>query len=225
MKFGKLMQRMSEVFGATVDKKVEAADKNIDIETYARRLLAQQRENHVKIESHRNELVRQQKEHEAQIAKSTARLKRIKDVVLHFSKLPDNEKTVAQQQQVLTAAHEGSLLEEQVAMLEGQIVNIQNAINKTVVNLGVVQRNTLSLESRLNNITFRNTMAKIKLATYTVEQTDTYFSLEKLDEIVDGKEVDANTAEAIHNLDNPELFQTAPTSAEDFLKKVLAEAK
>ena len=223
MKFSTLWKRFCEMFSANTQKAVDKADKNINIETYARQLLNEQKQNKTTIEKHRNEIIRQREACKLQLSKMQERLTRIKRTIIVDSQTEEGAKSVAHKQQVLTAAHEGAIITEQIGQYEEQIKRLDTAFDKSLINLGIVERNTLSLESRLNNITFRDTMAKIKLATYTVEQTENYFSLEKLDEIVDSNEVDANTAEAIHELEMPDAAAQVTTSANDFMQQVLSE--
>lgn len=225
MKFSKLWSRISASFGASVDAAVAEADKKVDIELHANRLLQQQKNSKQSLVDSRNKLITQKVGVEKEIAVKQERLTRIQNIIIADQDKDEASKSEAYKQQYLTAIHEGPLLVTSINLLKNSLETLTASIQKSVANTGKLDRNIMTIESQLRDIKIRNELANIKLNTYTVAEANTYFNLEKLEELVNDKEVRADSAEEIFNLDHGSIDDELSPSTDDFVKSVLKANK
>lgn len=225
MKLSKLWSRFSASFGATVDAAVAEADKKVDIELHANRLLQQQKNSKLSVVESRNKLITQKVGIEKELADKQARLTRIQNIIIANQDKDEASKTESYKQQYLTAIHEGPLLVSSINLLKSSLEALQASIQKSITNTGKLDRNIMTIESQLRDLKIRNELANIKLNTYTTTEADNYFNLEKLEELVTDKEIRADSAEEIFNLDHGSIDEDLPSSTEDFVKSVLKADK
>lgn len=225
MKLSKLWARMTASAGAAIDSAVAEADKKVDIELHANRLLQQQKDSKQAIVDSRNKLITQKVGVEKEIANKQARLERIQNIIIADQDKKESEKTEAYKQQYLTAIHEGPLLLSSINLLNTSLETLELSVQKAIANTGKLDRNIMTIESQLRDIKIRNELANIKLNTYTIAEANTYFNLEKLEELVNEKEVRADSAEEIFNLDHGNIDEDLAPTTDDFVKSVLKAHK
>ncbi len=222
MSIAKFINRFFSSANVKAHAAMEKADQKIDIQQHASYLLAQQKENEVKVTNSRNTLIKQQQTLLKNIETKQNRLDLIEKIVIADQDKPKREKTTDYTQKFLTAIHEGPLLQQSINSMKLNLEVVNNAIDKTIEDLGKIERNTITIESRLETLKTKDTLATIKSTTYTISEANHYFSIEKLEAIVENKEVEANTAEKIFEMDSPLSLESEVTS-NDFIKSVLAK--
>lgn len=222
MSIAKFINRFFSSANVKAHAIMEEADQKIDIQQHASYLLAQQKENEIKVTKSRNALIKQQQTLLKTIETKQHRLDLIEKIVIADQDKPKREKTTDYTQKFLTAIHEGPLLQQSINSMKLNLEAVNSAIDKTIEDLGKIERNTITIESRLETLKTKDTLATIKSATYTITEANHYFSIEKLEAIVETKEVEANTSEKIFEMDSPLSLESEVTS-NDFIKSVLAK--
>lgn len=216
------LKRLFGIANAATLKAIAESDKNIDIEAHANVLIGNEKECRNNIINSRNELIYQQKSLQKSLEKLEERYNNIVSIIIADSKKPEEEKSSYYKQQVKTAAHEGPFIIQSIELTKENLQFIEKSLETIVQNLGTVDRNILTITHKLELLKSRNTIAAIKNQTYTRIKADEYFNLDKLEEIVDTKEIQASTNESIYVLDNDSVdFQTDNT--QDFINKILKE--
>lgn len=219
------LKRLFGIAEASTNAMIAKSDKKVNIEEHANLLLAKQNEQRDNIIKSRNSLIEQQKILELDYQKKDKRLKDIKSVIIASSKQDKDLLTTNQIQGIKTAAHEGPLIVQSLALISSNLEYINTSIDNVVINVGIIDRNIMTIKHQLEMLKTRDVIANVKSKVYTVVDADSYFNLAKLEEIVDSKEASSNAKEAIFNLDHNTTgqLQEDTLSADAFMKDVLGQ--
>ena len=106
-------------------------------------------------------------------------------------------------------------------MIKENLIVTEKTLENFITNSGIIDRNIMSITHQLELLKSRAALASAKNQAYTQVEADSYFNLAKLEEIVESKEIEADTNEAIHNLDNLTV-QEDSISADSFVQSILS---
>ncbi len=213
------IKRLFGIAEATTLQAMKNSDKKVDIVAHANLLIQKQKDQSKIITESRNGVIAQQKALELDLKKKETRLDNITKVIIADSKL--DEKDTTYRQRVRTAAHEGPLLVQSIELIKENLIVTEKTLENFITNSGIIDRNIMSITHQLELLKSRAALASAKNQAYTQVEADSYFNLAKLEEIVESKEIEADTNEAIHNLDNLTV-QEDSISADSFVQSILS---
>ena len=215
------LKRLFGIAEATTLQAMKNSDKKVDIVAHANLLIQKQKDQSKIITESRNGVIAQQKALELDLKKKETRLDNITKVIIADSKLDEKEKDATYRQRVRTAAHEGPLLVQSIELIKENLIVTEKTLENFITNSGIIDRNIMSITHQLELLKSRAALASAKNQAYTQVEADSYFNLAKLEEIVESKEIEADTNEAIHNLDNLTV-QEDSISADSFVQSILS---
>lgn len=218
-------KRLFGIANASTQQMMNKMDKNIDLASHAQVLLQQQKDSKVKVIHLRNTAISEKKALEQKLFKAKTSYEAIELIIVEDFSYPEAKKDATYRQNILNSVHQGPLLLETIESLEKGIQLKSDTINILINNIGTLERNTMTLEHKLDMLKTRDATAQAKIEIFTPIAAEQYFNLEKLTEIVDSKEVQAETAEEIYNMDQPITATREEVDAEAFKQKVLMKHK
>lgn len=221
-----LFKRLFGIAAATTNKMIEEADQKVDIQAHAAMLIKKNKEDSVKVLAARNNAITRKHEVLSRIEKKEKRYQMIVAAIIEDSlQKEDFERSAKYIDNLHSITHEGPLLEMSIKLDKDILEKTKQEIDLLIVNAGKLERNLMTVQYQLDALVSQNALAESKLQIFSVDKADAYFNLEKLQEIVDKKEINANATEEAYDLDHNEGLAETPVNADEFSKRILDDYK